>query len=123
MLSDGWDLGIVTAKRARDARIAAANPRHARRILGRPLPKPATITTSVTLAKKPKSSGRTGPPFKHPWTTMEVGQFFDVPMDRMDRRSMGKQARIAFKKYRRRFGVALAVNRAGIGVIRVTRLT
>jgi len=123
MLSEGWELGIVRERQARDARIAAANPRHAKRILGRPLARPPAITAPVVLAKAPKESGKRIVVAKYPWATLSIGEYFDVPMEDNTRKCMAQQARNAWGRHKRRFGVALATNRAGHGVIRVTRMT
>lgn len=116
-------LAARQARRAFAESVAAANPHLAVRILGRPLPKPPTVTAPIVLAGAPKKSGNIGRPPKYPWESMERGQFFDVGMDKVTRKGMASLAKQAWQRLRRRFGVVLAVDAAGRGVVRVTRIT
>lgn len=122
-MHDGLKIGVVDALQARAAAVVAANPRHAERILGRRVPaKIEPAPPPVVVAAKPKRVSTMGRPYKWPWRTLAIGEYFDVDMTHSTRGAMGKQARMARKRCDARFGVVLAVNKAGRGVIRVTRV-
>lgn len=120
-MSASTPIGVVADLQAFAEAVAAANPRHARRILGNRAAKPASVTAPIVLAVAPKKSGNVGRARKYPWCELAINEWFDVDAAQSTRRLMGKQTRMAFKRYGRRFGVKLATNRIGRGVIRVTR--
>lgn len=123
-------LGIVDAAQAWAARVAAANPAHAARILGRPpimpklrpvvTPKQAAIIVQRKDGRPSNGQGRGG---KYPWRELRIGDWFDVnATETITRKAIAKQARMARKRCDARFGVMLIANTAGRSVIRVTRV-
>lgn len=135
---DWLKIGIVDDLQARASAIAAANPRHAARILGRGrgVEKPAILTAPIVLArgvskagrprvmvkKPPKPRERKVDSVRHPWRKLEIGEWFDVAIGSVTRVAMAKQARQARKRCDARFGVTIAVDDAGESVVRVTRV-
>lgn len=95
-MHDHLKIGIVDDLRARAAAIAAANPRHAHRILGERAPKPATITAPVILAGAEQKAGRPPRPRayivkpprkprvdrKYKWENIGVGDYVDIRQQR-----------------------------------------
>jgi hypothetical protein len=121
MMDHGFRIGIVDDKRAFAEAVAAANPRHAGRILGRRTVDKAVLTAPIVLAKAPRPGNKAGREPIHPWLKVEVGEHFDVlaPLTRED---MMRQARNARQRWKRRYAVTLATNDDGHSVVRVTRV-
>lgn len=131
-------LGIVDAAQVWAARVAAANPSHAARILGRrTASRPATLTAPIILGVGAPTGGRppippkggpspnpNGRPPLHPWVKLAIGEHFDVLVKKpTDRRRLGKQAQQAGKRHKRRYDVARVRNDSGQDVIRITRIS
>lgn len=130
--ADGLKVGHYEQLQARAAAIAAANPRHAARILGRRPPvapklKPVAATPKEAAIAVQRKDGRPsngqGRPGKYPWRALAIGDWFDVAAGgTITRKAIAKQAGMARKRCDARFGVMLIADKAGRSVIRVTRV-
>lgn len=131
-MMDHLKIGVVDALRARAAAIAAANPRHAKRILGERAICTAVVTAPIVLAGhvragRPPAKARPIKPAapvrfrksKYPWRTMGLNQFFDAD-GRLTRRCVLKQAGVYRRQMGRQYDVKLLIV-DGRTVIRVTR--
>lgn len=127
-MHDHLKIGIVDDLRAKAAKVAAANPRQAHRILGVRAAQPAAITAPILLATAPQKPGRPAKPRvyiakpsrkprvdrKYKWEDMSVGDYMDI---RQQRHNVTR----AVRRAREKFGGDYSITAMFSGVYRIMR--